>query len=66
MTRDLRDPRAIGLIYLKMRQLGADIADAVLMPAQNYWDGKWMSSIPQEHHMHEFFTNLPEGTDLSE
>ena len=48
--RDLRDPRALGLIYLKMRQLGADIADSVLMPAQNYWDGKWMSSNPEHHH----------------
>lgn len=50
MTRDLRDPRALGLIYLKMRKLGADISDAVLMPAQRYWDGKWMSANPEHHH----------------
>lgn len=50
MTRDLRDPRALGLIYLKMRKLGADIADCVLMPSQNYFDGKWMSNDPNRHH----------------
>lgn len=48
--RDLRDPRAVGLIYLKMRQLGADIADAVLMPAENYQNGKYISSDPALHH----------------
>lgn len=48
--RDLRDPSALGLIYLKMRKLGADVADCVQMPAQRYFDGKWISANPKHHH----------------
>lgn len=62
--RDLRDPRALGVIYMKMRQLGADIADCVLMPAQNYFDGKWISNDPSKHHSRvDQRQNWQEGSD---
>jgi len=66
-VRDLRDPIKLGEIYLEMRGKGVDIPTAIRMPADNYTGDGWMSSNPAEHHMHEFFTNIPdEAGDLSE
>ena len=63
--RDLRDPLSLGELYLEMRGLGVSIERAVTLPAEKYDGGGWMSSNPADHHMHSFFTNLPDG-ELSE
>ena len=34
--RDLRDPQLLGEAYLRAREFGAPIGDAVFMPARNY------------------------------
>ena len=67
MTRDLRDPQKLGELYLEMRGLGVSIERAATMPAEKYEDGPFMSSNPAQHHMVDFFQNLPEDHgDLSE
>ena len=48
--RDLRDPQKLGMAYLKARQMGISIEDAVTAPVGAYEDGGHISSNPEEHH----------------
>jgi hypothetical protein len=50
MTRDQRDPIKLGEMYLDMRSKGVDIETAIRMPAENYQNGKYISSDPADHH----------------
>jgi hypothetical protein len=49
-TRDLRDPEALVEAYLKVRDLGLEIVDAVHMPCNRYQDGGHISNDPAMHH----------------
>jgi hypothetical protein len=49
-VRDLRDPELCGLAYLKAREMGISIEDAVTAPAKPYRNGGHISSDPSKHH----------------
>jgi hypothetical protein len=48
--RDLRDPTALGELYLEMRGLGVDIDRATRMTVAPYMDGGHISNDPEQHH----------------
>ena len=50
MRRDLRDPQKLGELYLDVRSKGIAIETAILMPADNYENGQFISADPAEHH----------------
>ena len=48
--RDMRDPAKLGESYLRVRELGVEIVDAVHMPCDQYRDGGHISNDPAHHH----------------
>lgn len=50
MSRDLRDPQKLGEIYLDVRSKGIAIETAILMPVEDYENGKYISADPARHH----------------
>jgi hypothetical protein len=72
-VRDLRDPQGLGETYLRVRDLGLPIEDAVQMTCSNYDSGPYISAPPSEHHLagttevvHHLLTshiNLSDGAD---
>lgn len=50
LSRDLRDPEALGKAYRALRARGVSIAKAVVFPADRYSDGGRLSNDPAEHH----------------
>lgn len=50
MTRDLRDPQALGEAYRTFRNAGISIDMAVAIPVEDYDGGGLMSNDPAKHH----------------
>jgi hypothetical protein len=50
MSRDLRDPKALGQIYLNLRKAGMSIRVAAASSATSYSSGRFISNDPSKHH----------------